>query len=77
MWIRGTLGGGVVFTGTPKELAEYGQTITADYLRKSLRKFSIMKVQPVGMTACQMKITMGYKKSGNSKKSRDKKRGLL
>lgn len=23
------------------------------------------------------KITMGYKKSGNSKKSRDKKRGLL
>ena len=30
----GTMGGEVVFTGTPQELAEYGQTITADYLRK-------------------------------------------
>ena len=30
----GTLGGGVVFTGTPQDLAEHGQTITADYLRK-------------------------------------------
>ena len=30
----GTLGGQVVFTGTPQELAEHGQTITADYLRK-------------------------------------------
>lgn len=33
---RGTLGGEVVFTGTPKELAEYGQTITADYLMEML-----------------------------------------
>lgn len=30
----GTMGGEVVFTGTPQELAEHGQTITADYLRK-------------------------------------------
>ena len=30
----GTLGGGGVFTGTPQDLAEHGQTITADYLRK-------------------------------------------
>lgn len=30
----GTMGGEVVFIGTPQELAEYGQTITADYLRK-------------------------------------------
>ena len=30
----GTMGGEVVFTGIPQELAEYGQTITADYLRK-------------------------------------------
>ena len=32
----GTAGGEVVFTGTPKEMAEKAQTITADYLRKSL-----------------------------------------
>ena len=30
----GTMGGEVVFTGTPQALAEHGQTITADYLRK-------------------------------------------
>ena len=33
----GTLGGEVVFTGTPLEMAEHARTITADYLRKSLR----------------------------------------
>ena len=32
----GTAGGEVVFTGTPKEIAEQAQTITAEYLRKSL-----------------------------------------
>ena len=32
----GTAGGQVVFTGTPREMAERGQTITADYLRRSL-----------------------------------------
>ena len=32
----GTAGGEVVFTGTPKEMAEKAQTITAEYLRKSL-----------------------------------------
>ena len=32
----GTLGGEIVFTGTPKEMIEHGNTITADYLRKSL-----------------------------------------
>lgn len=30
----GTKGGEVVFTGTPKEMLESGQTITAKYLRK-------------------------------------------
>ena len=33
----GTLSGEVVFTGTPQEMAEHARTITADYLRKSLR----------------------------------------
>ena len=32
----GTAGGEAVFTGTPKEMAEKAQTITAEYLRKSL-----------------------------------------
>ena len=32
----GTAGGEVVFTGTPQEMAEQGQTITAEYLRRSL-----------------------------------------
>ena len=32
----GTLGGEIVFTGTPQEMIEHGNTITADYLRKSL-----------------------------------------
>lgn len=32
----GTAGGEVVFTGTPQEMAEHGQTITAEYLRRSL-----------------------------------------
>lgn len=32
----GTLGGEIVFTGTPQEMVEHGNTITADYLRKSL-----------------------------------------
>ena len=32
----GTAGGEVVFTGTPKEMVETAQTITAEYLRKSL-----------------------------------------
>ena len=32
----GTAGGEIVFTGTPREMAEHGKTITADYLRKSL-----------------------------------------
>ena len=32
----GTLGGEVVFTGTPQEMAEHSDSITADYLRKSL-----------------------------------------
>ena len=31
----GTRGGEVVFTGTPKEMYENGETITAKYLRKS------------------------------------------
>ena len=29
-------GGEIVFTGTPKEMAEQASTITAEYLRKSL-----------------------------------------
>lgn len=33
----GTAGGEVVFTGTPQEMVETAQTITAKYLRKSLR----------------------------------------
>ena len=32
----GTAGGEVVFTGTPREMAERGDTITAEYLRRSL-----------------------------------------
>lgn len=32
----GTLGGEVVFTGTPQEMIEHGKTITAEYLRKSM-----------------------------------------
>ena len=32
----GTAGGEIVFTGTPKEMAEKAQTITAEYLRKAL-----------------------------------------
>ena len=30
----GTKGGEVVFTGTPREMIENGETITARYLRK-------------------------------------------
>lgn len=30
----GTKGGKIVFTGTPKEMLEHGDTITAEYLRK-------------------------------------------
>ena len=32
----GTAGGEIVFTGTPKEMAEHADTITAKYLRKAL-----------------------------------------
>ncbi len=32
----GTAGGEIVFTGTPREMIERGDTITADYLRRSL-----------------------------------------
>ena len=32
----GTAGGEVVFTGTPREMTEHGDTITAEYLRRSL-----------------------------------------
>ena len=32
----GTAGGEIVFTGTPREMAEQGKTITAEYLRKSI-----------------------------------------
>ena len=32
----GTAGGRIVFTGTPREMAERGRTITADYLRQAL-----------------------------------------
>ena len=32
----GTAGGQIVFNGTPADMAAHGQTITADYLRKSL-----------------------------------------
>lgn len=32
----GTAGGEVVFTGTPKEMTQRAQTITAEYLRKAL-----------------------------------------
>lgn len=32
----GTSGGEIVFTGTPKEMTENSNTITAEYLRKSL-----------------------------------------
>ena len=33
----GTAGGEIVFTGTPGEMVLRGQTITADYLRRSLK----------------------------------------
>ena len=32
----GTRGGEIVFTGTPKKMVEWGETITAKYLRKSV-----------------------------------------
>ena len=32
----GTAGGEIVFSGTPREVAEQGKTITAEYLRKSI-----------------------------------------
>lgn len=32
----GTSGGEIVFTGTPKEMTKNSNTITAEYLRKSL-----------------------------------------
>lgn len=32
----GSAGGEIVFTGTPKEMAEHSQTITAEYLKKSM-----------------------------------------
>ena len=32
----GTAGGEIVFAGTPKDMAEYACTITAEYLRKSM-----------------------------------------
>ena len=32
----GTAGGEIVFSGTPREMAEQGKTITAEYLRKSI-----------------------------------------
>ncbi len=32
----GTAGGEIVFSGTPREMAEQGETITAEYLRKSI-----------------------------------------
>lgn len=34
----GSAGGEIVFTGTPKEMAEHSQTITAEYLKKSLEE---------------------------------------
>lgn len=34
----GNLGGEVVFTGTPQEMLEHAETITAGYLRKSLKQ---------------------------------------
>ena len=36
----GTAGGRIVFTGTPREMADSGQTITAEYLRKALKRES-------------------------------------
>ncbi len=32
----GSMGGEIVFTGTPQEMADHADTITANYLRKSL-----------------------------------------
>ena len=32
----GTAGGEIVFIGTPQEMVEHGDTITAEYLRRSL-----------------------------------------
>ena len=32
----GTAGGEIVFTGTSEDMAEQAQTITAEYLRKSI-----------------------------------------
>lgn len=37
----GTEGGEIVFTGTPAEMVEHSHTITAEYLRKSLRNGGI------------------------------------
>ena len=34
--VSGTGGGEIIFTGTPREMAESADTITARYLRKSL-----------------------------------------
>ena len=33
----GTSGGEIVFTGTPRRMLEQGRTITAEYLRKSVK----------------------------------------
>ena len=32
----GSAGGEIIFTGTPRQMAEHSTTITAEYLRKSL-----------------------------------------
>lgn len=32
----GTAGGQIVFTGSPQEMAEHGDTITAEYLQRPL-----------------------------------------
>lgn len=37
----GTKGGEIVFTGTPKEMYEKADTITAKYLRKSIEKIKL------------------------------------
>ena len=34
----GTQGGEIVFAGTPREMIDHGQTITAEYLRRSMVK---------------------------------------
>ena len=33
----GTSGGEIVFTGTPRQMLEQGRTITAEYLRQSVK----------------------------------------